>query len=329
MKCDICGKTPHTAARQAQIFGISIVAQKQKNISFLANVAGKLSGLFGSGQAVPKASREDTHQIPIEKTTESFDLTDVKEFVWGDDCHDIGVLDYSFQLIKSFGLNPSMSFLDLNAGFGGLCRKANEEFNVWTQGLEHDQYLAEKGMEKSVMQGKTKKAPIDHYSLEDFELKAKSYDGIIARDLLFKVRDKHRFMTQIHESLKHFGQVIITDMTFVKKEYNDNIDLISFWAETEGEFVFPNDFDSYISLFAHEDFSFDLRIRENISSNLSKQIRVQLAKILTRIQEKKPSQEFLRAIIKEISLWAARLKLIENGIIQANRFYLVKTSVKN
>ena len=66
--------------------------------------------------------------------------------IWGEGFSSPGEEDYILGLVKSLGLTPAMSELDLGAGLGGAGRVMAQSFGCWVTSLEVNPDLAKAGI---------------------------------------------------------------------------------------------------------------------------------------------------------------------------------------
>lgn len=303
---------------------------KQESKSHIQKLFDGIKSLFVAAEEPQqsKANPTEAAQQPI--ALENFEPPpsdiEIKEYIWGRDTIYPGELDYMLNQSKTLGLKSSMNFINLTAGLGGLCRKVASDYDMWATGLERNQEFADSAMQRSVDAGLSKKAAIEHYDPDKLSLKEKYYDGIIAQDLLYKIKNKNEFLDVVSHSLKHCGQFIFTDFVFTDDQHANNFDLLAFWSDIEKEFIFPISLSEYQDILSNEGYQFEIRIQEDISEHIKTIVLQKLGDMLLRVQNKKPSLVFLKAVFKEISVWATKISLMDQKIIRSYRFCIMKNA---
>jgi len=118
------------------------------------------------------------------------------QLLWGQDMTGPEEAAWMVDSVRSFGLNPAKSVLDLSAGLGGTARALVESCDTWVTGLEPSPLLAKLAMDRSKALGLSKKAPIAHYDPEHFN-QAGSFDLVMADRIVHRLRDKELFLDRV------------------------------------------------------------------------------------------------------------------------------------
>jgi cyclopropane fatty-acyl-phospholipid synthase-like methyltransferase len=104
-----------------------------------------------------------------------------------------------------------MTVLDVAAGLGGPARALAEAYGVTVWGLERDPALARQGMAMSLAARLGRRAPIEVYDPEGFNLALAQYDVVIGREATYTVRDKERFLRVVTQGLKPQGALLLNE----------------------------------------------------------------------------------------------------------------------
>lgn len=230
-----------------------------------------------------------------------------------------GLLDL---MLKPMGLDKQANLLDLSAGLGAFLYKVTEQTGAYVTSLESDPALAIRANEILIKSGKGKVDAITYYTPDTFEptkTVTKIYDCIVARELFYRVQDKHRFFAALAASTKAQAQIAFTDF-IVNPEDHDN-DAVGAWMAFEGN-VAPLGLVAMAEEWAQ--VGLKLRVPEDMTGFYRREVLLglqRLAKFLaTGIR---PDAETREAILQRLDLWARRLVAMEQGL-KFYRFYGTK-----
>lgn len=240
--------------------------------------------------------------------------------VWGEGFVVPGGEDTILGLVNPLGLNPQTHLLELGAGLGGAARLMAKHFGVWVTGLEADHQLAEAGMELSTMAGLAKKAPVRVFDPEHFEESPKVCDRVFSKEFLFTVKDKDRLFRIIGKALKDRGHVLFTDYVLV--EPDRRTPALEQWIAAEAVEPHPWTIEDYVK--ALKKLKLDIRIAEDISERMHRQIKQGWAGYLAQVDQAALDTAARAALADEIELWTRRTKLIEAGELKVCRIHAIK-----
>ena len=139
------------------------------------------------------------------------DRIELFQQIWGEGFSVPGGAVCVREAVNPFGLNESMSVLELGCGLGGAARTLAEEFGAWVTGLESDPYLRVAGAKISEMQGLTKKAEILAVDPADYGPLQRGFDHMISRERLYAAPGRKAFLRRLLPALKPKGQLALTD----------------------------------------------------------------------------------------------------------------------
>lgn len=240
--------------------------------------------------------------------------------VWGEGRVTPGGDDYILHLVKPFGLNPAMSLLDLGAGLGGASRLMAETFGVWVTGVERVQVLAEAGMEISKQAGLEKKAPINVFDPDKFDMRAKSFDCIFSKEMLFTMENKERVLQMIELMLKDQGQFLFTD--YIVDPAVDTGALVEAWSKDEPDEPFLLTADDYQR--ALTEMKLEIRISEDITTEFRDLIVQRWTDYISQGEGKGVDDRLASALVEEVELWTRRVQILDSGALKLYRFYTLK-----
>ncbi len=240
--------------------------------------------------------------------------------VWGDGLVGPGGEETILSLVNPFGLTPAMSLLDLGAGLGGAARIMADHFGVWVTGLEAESQLAEAGMELSNMAGLGKKAPVNSFDPEHFELQPHTFDCVFSKEFMYTVEDKDRVFRTLDVALKERGQLLFTD--FVLAESERKSEALEQWAAKEPVTPHPWAMEDYVKALTR--YKFDVRITEDITKETGNQITDCWSNYMGRVDQDALDSEAGSVLVDEVELWTRRVQLMKAGDLKVCRILGVK-----
>lgn len=241
----------------------------------------------------------------------------VAEALWGKDFLSPGGVEHTAYLVKPFGINPSMSILDLSAGLGGVVRTIAREYKAWVTGMEASPLLAGMAMERSEKEKMSKNAPILNYDPDKMELN-KRYDGIFAKEAFFTVHEKDRLFDAIAGAIKPGGQFLFTDYCI---EDESVLPALQGWLSHEP--MEPQLWTAKHYMTKLKQRKLDVRINEDMTSLQRQLILGALANFLNHLKAHALDRETKLIVLDEVELWARRMMAFDQGL-RVYRFYCMK-----
>ncbi|AWK87740.1 SAM-dependent methyltransferase [Azospirillum thermophilum] len=231
------------------------------------------------------------------------------QLLWGDD--QVGPSDAQWMVdsVRSFGLNPAKSVLDLSAGLGGTARALVNSYDTWVTGLEASPVLAKMAMERSKALGLAKKAPVAHYDPEQFN-QAGSFDLVMADRVVHGVRDKDGLLDRIADCVKPRGGILLFD--YVIEGTPGSWDNWNGWRSEEPLEVYPWTGTRLADELSQRNL--DLRVCEDLTRLHRRQIIERVRRLGETLQQAVPGARVLSALARELSLWWMRLKVLGSGL---------------
>lgn len=231
------------------------------------------------------------------------------QLLWGQDMTGPEEAAWMVDSVRSFGLNPAKSVLDLSAGLGGTARALVESCDTWVTGLEPSPLLAKLAMDRSKALGLSKKAPIAHYDPEHFN-QAGSFDLVMADRILHRVRDKELFLDGLGDCVKPKGGIALFD--YVIDGTPGSWDSWNGWREEEPMEVYPWTATRMADELTQRNL--DLRISEDLTQLHRRHIIDRVRKLTDTLAAAVPPAPVLAALKRELALWWARLRVLGSGL---------------
>jgi cyclopropane fatty-acyl-phospholipid synthase-like methyltransferase len=246
----------------------------------------------------------------------------VAERLWGPGLHTPGGEEHVQTLVKPFGLNPTMTVLELGAGLGGCSRTMAKTFGCWVTGLEQWPILAATGMERSRIAGLEKKAPIEPYDPQTVELKPRGYNCVFAKETFFTIADKVRLFQSISDALRPGGQLCFTD--YVMPEDGKPTPAVDAWTASEPLEPFPCSSQDILELMAQN--KLEVRLAEDVT-DMHQALILQGWRDLTQaLTPGSIAPATVPHLVAEAEMWARRGAVLRTGDIRVYRFYALKAA---
>jgi hypothetical protein len=240
---------------------------------------------------------------------------EISERMWGGGCVTLGDEYITDLLIMPLSLTKDMSMLDLAAGLGSRIRRTTDKFGIYINGREPDPEIAARGMALSVDSGHGKHAAITAYDPMNL-VETRKYDCIIARETIYRVTDKKKFVASIVACSKPQVQISFTD--YIVNPESQSQPAIIAWRAYEKD-ADPLSLVQMAELWAKAGIG--LRVHDDQTDYYKKEVKnglIRLAKFMA--SGVKPDKETRRAIEKRITTWAHRMAAMEQGL-KFYRFY--------
>lgn len=273
--------------------------------------------LDGDGQSVVegKAGAKRVSEDAVKPLLWSASRIEVVEQIWGPGYTNPCTGDHVRNMVKTLGLTPAMSVLELGSGLGGIARLMVEEFGAWVTGLEENKLLADAGNQRSVLNGMGKQAPVAPYDPETFELK-KRFDCVFSKEAFFTVERKQRMVETLVRWLKPRGQLLFTD--YVLDPASTDTRIMEAWRRVEPIKPLPWTVDQYRRQL--DELEMDMRIIEDITDEHRQLALGAWSNFTDVLRDRKASRETLMLMFYEAELWARRVNALDHGL-KVYRFF--------
>lgn len=238
------------------------------------------------------------------------------EAIWGPDCHTPGDASHIATLFKPFGLNETMSVLDLGAGLGAASRLMAKSTGAWVTGYESDPVLQEAGHGRSVKAGMEQKAPIRPLDWSGLAFD-KRYDAVFSRETFFTVRDKQGLIRTLTGAMKPRAHLLFTD--YALAEAGEPAGAIAAWRD--GEPITPHPIAVGDTVAMLKAAGFDVRTAEDVTESHHEMVVSCWAVLTQTLREKIGDPEIRTLVVDEAELWMRRVAALETGDLRFCRFY--------
>ncbi len=239
--------------------------------------------------------------------------------VWGEGFVAPGGTDLIMSLVEPLGLKRNMTVLELGAGLGGAARIMAERPGARVTGVEWDPRLAEAGMALSIQARMVRKAPVLSLDETVGRMTLMSFDRFFAKDCLFALPEKSRFLRLIGAVLRHHGELLFTDLVLAASEWRTPA--VEAWIATEPETPDPWSAADYVKLLSK--LGLHTRV-EDITERIWTAIHQNWADFDARIERTGLDPTLSAALASEALLWTRRVGLLESGELNVCRFHVAR-----
>jgi len=281
----------------------------------------KLSAWWQRGQrdAAPASGGSPLRSLPraAPESEPPLDGPTLAQWLWGAECHIPGGAEHILELVKPFALNPAMSMLYLGAGLGGGARAIATKFATYVTALERDATLAQRGMEMSTLQGMQKRAPVSTYDPETIELRAGSFDCILARHTTYALPDKEKLLAVLAQALKPRGHLLLVDyMLDPKRPAGPELETWQRQQETPPQLWSAP---QYVDCLKH--LGLDIRVTEDTTDKFRRLVINGWGRMITTVDLGGLPKQHLLAVVDEAERWVQTIAALDAGALRTYRIY--------
>lgn len=225
--------------------------------------------------------------------------------------------------VKSVGLDPVQSVLDLTMRLGGEDAAIAGKYGVWVTGYERNPALFE--ISASVLPAIKAGDQVrpNFYDPETVELPKRKFDVVLSNESMHCVQDRAALMAKIYESLKDWGQFLMSD--FVLPDEKPPSERLTKWLERRGEPVSLWTKAQYEA--ALTELTFDVRYVKEESEAYEHRIRHDFAAFVATLNADKAVTEtpIARAALVDLAEdWSRLASLLQKGELQLVRILAMK-----
>lgn len=272
-------------------------------------------------KAAPKAKKTVKPSQPKAIKNWPASRLNVVERVWGEGYVTPGGAEQVKKLLPLLALDNKKSVLLLGAGLGGINQTMVEETGVWVTGLERDRELAELGHASMVRANLKRQAPVRYSSLENLELKPKSFDAVLSFEGTDMVADKKSLFSAVADSLRVHGELMIS--TLVLPDTNPPGDKVKQWLSVEPKAAMPHPWpvEAMQALFAS--LNMEVRPVEDLSADYRRWVMSGFMNFLSNLS-KTELLAMAQDVMREAEYWTTRMSAIDAGQLKVVRFHAIK-----
>lgn len=234
-----------------------------------------------------------------------------------------GGADTAVEMVKSLGLDPVQSVLDLTMGAGGFSAALASRYGVWITGYERNPALFDQAAVElpAIKSGDQVRA--NFYDPETVELPRKKFDVVLFVDEMHRIQDRVGMIEKIHQSMKDWGQFLLGD--YVIPDDSPPSKRLEAWLQSRGEPVTLWTRSQYETALSNQ--GFDVRVIRDVSQNQVELIRRDFAEFVAalnadrQVTETRVGREALMSLAED---WSRLASLLQAGELQLMRFVSMK-----
>ena len=266
----------------------------------------------------PKVKYKVQYEVPKQGWETS--RASLVQKVWGPGFASPGGREHILTMVKTFGLDPAMTVLDLGTGLGGAARVMCEKFGVWVTGFEADEALAEAGMALSVKAGMGEHVPVKVFDPEKFQYKPNSVDCVFSKEFLFTIEKKQEFLATIELLLKKKGQFLFTDYVLAKPHWRS--ETVTKWLDREPVKAHPWAIATFEEALAN--LQLEIRVTEDVTEAFRTLVIQGWSDYIGATPRGSVGEDSAPTLIDEVELWTRRVQAIDSGDLKVCRVHAFK-----
>ena len=264
---------------------------------------------------VPEKSEERETQEPLVWPPARIALADR---LWGEGFTTPGGAEHAIDFIQLLDLTEKLSLLNVGAGLGGPARAMAKEKGVWVTGLEALEELAEAGMERSVMAGLARKAPITLFNPEDISLRERSFNAVVALESFYTIRGKERLFKAFERCLRSHGDLLFTDY-MLPDDRAPNAKVKRWFLK---EPVRPRLWTVKRTVSFLAGLQFEVRVAEDITKDYRRLVLDGWFAFVDSLTKAELTPVFAADIVDECEYWLNRMDALDSGGVRLYRFHI-------
>lgn len=231
--------------------------------------------------------------------------------------------DHVIDIVKSVGLDPVQSVLDLTMGLGGPAAAIAGKYGVWVTGYERNPALFDIAATVLPTIKAGDQVRTNFFDPESVELPRKKFDVVLSNENMHCVQDRLVLIEKIYASLKDWGQFLMSD--FVLPTEDPPSERLTKWLEKRGEPVTLWTQAQYEVAFTN--LKFDVRFMKDESGTYEHMIRHDFAGFVETLNADKAVTEtpLGRAALVDLAEdWSRLANLLQKGELRLVRFLAMK-----
>ena len=251
------------------------------------------------------------------------------QLVWGSGFLGPGGGEQVLELVAPVGITPAMSVIEVGAGVGGAARVLVEHYGIWITCHEDSDDCVRVGNELTKMAGAVNRVRLTRYDPESIEFGAGTWDCVLSRETLYRVKNKARLIDELRKGLKLNGQLVLTDYVLTRPGLHS--DPVRAWLDAEEGAPEPWSVEEYEACFEKH------KIMSSVTPLDLTETHCDLItsgwwsfqKRITEIKlgSGEARTELLHALAADAALWAKRLAALKSGDVKICRLYAQKKSI--
>lgn len=241
------------------------------------------------------------------------------EDIWGSGIIWPGGIDYIYELVNGFSLDPTVSMIEIGAGLGAESRAVVEKFGAYVTALECSPELVQEGRKQNTVCDVDDKVTLEVLDPKQPRFKERYFVGALVRDAFLNIENKDDLLSGVIQSLKPEGQIVITSLLYDEDADGPEIEA---WKDIEPDPVYPWSVGDIKNVFASEKVL--LRIANDDSDTYRSMVLSAWSDFMHKVKAREVEDELMGMLLWEAELWARRLAAMETGQLQYHRIVGIK-----
>jgi cyclopropane fatty-acyl-phospholipid synthase-like methyltransferase len=231
--------------------------------------------------------------------------------------------DHVIDIVKSIGLDPVQTVLDLSMGLGGPGAAMAGTYGVWITGYERNPALFDIAATVLPTLKAGDQVRTNFFDPETVELPRKKFDVVLSGESMHGIQNRVALIQKIFDSLKDWGQFLMSD--FVVPDESTPSERLKTWMQNRGEPVTLWTRQQYEVALSNQ--KFDVRSIKDESKVYVDMIRHDFASFVATLNADKAVTEtpIGRAALMDLAEdWSRLATLLQDGELQLLRFLAMK-----
>lgn len=298
---------------------------------FLSKLTSSLRGGDTAAEAVPAPATPKKTPVAIKPAPlteqELWPATrlNIVEKVWGEGYVTPGGAEQVKKLLPLMDLDKKKSVLVLGSGLGGIHQTIVERTGAWITGLERDPELAKMGHESMARANLKRQAPIHYSTMEQLELKPKSFDAVLSFEGIDAVLDKKVLFAAVADALRDHGEMYFSTLALPQAQAPN--DLVKTWIASEPKSATPHPWPLEAIMALLVSLNMEVRPVEDQTADYRRWVMGGFMHFLSHLS-KAELVASAQDLMSEVEYWTTRINAIDSGGLKMVRFHAIKLAEK-
>ncbi|MDF1791298.1 MAG: methyltransferase domain-containing protein [Thalassobaculaceae bacterium] len=231
--------------------------------------------------------------------------------------------EHVIDIVKSLGLDPVQSVLDISMGLGGPGAAMAAKYGVWITGYERNPALFEQSASVLATIKSGDQVRSNFLDPETFDLPRKKFDAVLSTESMHRVQDRIALIGKVRNTLKDWGQFLLID--YVLPDESQPSERLMTWLRSRGEPVTLWTRQQYEVALSNQ--GLDIRVIKDESGAHVEMIRRDFAEFVSTLNANKAvtGTEIGKAALMDLAEdWSRLASLLQDGELQLLRFLAMK-----
>jgi len=272
-----------------------------------------------AGESVDEAFLEEESPDPVWPRAKM----EISQRVFGRGFIVPGGPEHAVEVVRSLGLDPVQSVLDLSMGLGGPAAAMAERYGTWITGYERNRALLNLASTVLTTVKSGDQVRGNHLDPDSLYLPRKKFDVVLSSESMHRVQDRIALLGKIRNAMKDWGQFLMSD--YVLPQEGQASDRLMAWMRNRGEPVTLWTREQYEVALSNQ--GLDIRVIKDESEQHAEMIRQDFAEFVTSLNANKSVTDTPlggAALMDLAEDWSRLATLLQKGELQLLRFLAMK-----